>query len=61
MWLVYTIRCDVGDDEGCEACQEDCTCSEGDWYALVKATVPGFVEAYMFDEGDNVGSSSTQH
>lgn len=50
-----SFRCDIGDDEGCESCQQDCTCSEGDWYGLVKASVPGFVEAYKFDEGDNVG------
>eukprot|EP00752_Nemacystus_decipiens_P002207 g2098.t1 len=45
--------CDVVDDEGCESCQQDCTCSEGEWYGLVKSSVPGFVEAYTFDEGSN--------
>lgn len=51
------VRCDVRDDEGCESCQQDCTCSEGDWYGLVKSSIPGFVEAYMFDEGNNVRES----
>ncbi len=45
--------CDVDDDEGCESCQQDCICSEGDWFGIVKSSVPGFVEAYKFDEGDN--------
>lgn len=45
----------MGYDEDCESCQQDCTCSEGEWYGLVKSSVPGFVEAYAFDEGGNVG------
>ncbi|CAM9771595.1 unnamed protein product, partial [Scytosiphon promiscuus] len=45
--------CDVGDDEGCESCQQDCNCSQGDWFGSTMASVPGFVEAYTFDEGEN--------
>ena len=51
------FRCDVGNDERCESCQQDCTCSEGDWFGLVKSSVPGFVEAYSFDEGENVSET----
>lgn len=50
------FRCDVGDDEGCKSCEDDCVCSEGQWYGLVKTPIPGFVEAYKFDEGGNVSA-----
>lgn len=38
------------------SCEDDCVCSEGQWYGLFKAHIPGFVEAYKFDEGGNVSA-----
>lgn len=47
-------RCDIGNGEGCKSCEDDCMCSTGSPYNGVAATIPGFVNAVDFDEGDNV-------
>ena len=36
------------------SCQSDCTCSEGEPFGELASSVPGFIDAYKFDEGKNV-------
>lgn len=49
-------RCDVTNGEECGLC-EDCLCSEGEPYGGRAAPIPGFIEAYRFDEGNNVSAA----
>ena len=52
-------RCDVTKKEGCHSCESDCTCSEGEPFGGLASSVPGFIDAYEFDEGPNVRMSLT--
>ncbi|CAM9354034.1 unnamed protein product, partial [Laminaria digitata] len=45
--------CDATKKEGCQSCESDCTCSEGEPFEGLASSVPGFIDAYKFDEGEN--------